>query len=33
MCLLDSSLADLVKAGTISKEEALRNCEDPRHFS
>jgi twitching motility protein PilT len=33
MCLLDSSLADLVKAGTISKDEALRNCEDPRPFS
>lgn len=33
MCLLDGSLTDLVKAGTISKEEALRNCEDPRRFA
>ena len=33
MCMLDGSLADLVKAGTISKEEALRNCEDPRRFA
>jgi twitching motility protein PilT len=33
MCLLDSSLVELVKAGTISKDEALRNCEDARRFS
>ncbi len=33
MCMLDGSLTDLVKAGTISKEEALRNCEDPRRFA
>ncbi len=33
MCMLDGSLTDLVKAGTISKQEALRNCEDPRRFA
>lgn len=32
MCLLDESLAKLVGDGTITKEEALRHCEDPRRF-
>ena len=32
MCLMDSSLLALVKSGTISKEEALKNCEDPKQF-
>ncbi|HXH27458.1 MAG TPA: type IV pilus twitching motility protein PilT, partial [Candidatus Polarisedimenticolia bacterium] len=33
MCLLDNSLADLVKGGAISRDEALRNCEDPKRFA
>ena len=33
MILLDNSLATLLKAGTISREEALRNCEDPKRFA
>jgi len=32
MILLDDSLADLVKAGAISKEVARRQCEDPKRF-
>jgi twitching motility protein PilT len=32
MCLLDSSLAELVKAGTITREEAARHAEDPARF-
>jgi len=32
MCLLDSSLEELVKAGTITKEEARRHCEDVKRF-
>ncbi len=32
MCMLDNSLAELVQAGTITKMEALRHCEDPRRF-
>ena len=32
MCLLDSSLEELVKAGTISVEEARRHCEEPKRF-
>jgi twitching motility protein PilT len=32
MCLLDDSLAKLVKDKVITKEEALRNCEDPRRI-
>jgi len=32
MILLDDSLADLVKAGVISKEVARRQCEDPKRF-
>jgi twitching motility protein PilT len=33
MCLLDDSLAKLVNDGTITKEEALRHCDDPRRFN
>jgi len=33
MCLLDNSLAALVKAGSITREEALRNCEDPKRLA
>jgi twitching motility protein PilT len=33
MCLLDASLADLVKSGTITREEAARNAEDPARFT
>ena len=32
MCLLDHSLAELVRSGAISKEEALRHCEDPKRL-
>ena len=32
MCLLDSSLAELVKSGAITREEAARNAEDPARF-
>lgn len=32
MCQLDDSLADLVKAGTVSKETARRFAEDPKPF-
>jgi twitching motility protein PilT len=32
MCLLDSSLEALVKQGVITKEEALRHCEEPQRF-
>ena len=32
MCLLDESLSKLVADGTITKEEALRHCDDPRRF-
>lgn len=32
MCLLDASLAELVKSGTITREEAARNAEDPARF-
>jgi twitching motility protein PilT len=33
MALLDDSLADLVKAGTVTREMARRFCEDPKRFS
>jgi len=33
MCLLDHSLASLLKAGTISRDEALRNCEETKRFA
>jgi len=32
MCLLDSSLEALLKQGVITKEEALRHCEEPKRF-
>jgi twitching motility protein PilT len=32
MCLMDDSLLDLVKSGTIRKEVAHRYCEDPKLF-
>jgi len=32
MCLLDASLEELVKAGTIQIDEARRNCEEPKRF-
>jgi twitching motility protein PilT len=32
MCLLDASLAELVKSGAITREEAARNAEDPGRF-
>ena len=32
MCLLDASLAELVKARTITREEALRHAEEPARF-
>jgi len=32
MCLLDDSLTKLVGNGTITKEEALRHCDDRRRF-
>ena len=33
MCLLDASLADLVKNRIITREEAARNAEDPAKFA
>ncbi|MEA2564298.1 MAG: twitching motility protein PilT [Acidobacteriota bacterium] len=33
MCLLDASLADLVKNKVITREEAMRNAEDPAKFA
>jgi twitching motility protein PilT len=33
MCLLDASLADLVKKKVITREEALRNADDPQKFT
>ena len=32
MCLLDASLEELVKSGTITKEEARHHCDDPKRF-
>jgi twitching motility protein PilT len=32
MCLLDASLTDLVKKGTITREEAARHADDPSKF-
>jgi twitching motility protein PilT len=32
MCLLDGSLAELVKNRTITREEALRHCDEPLRF-
>jgi twitching motility protein PilT len=33
MALLDDSLAELVKAGTVTKDVARRHCEDPKRFA
>jgi twitching motility protein PilT len=33
MCMLDSSLAELVKTGVITREEAQRNADDPQRFA
>jgi twitching motility protein PilT len=33
MCLMESALGVLVKAGTIAKDEALRHCEDPKRLA
>jgi len=33
MCLMESSLAALLKAGTITRDEALRHCEDPKRLA
>ena len=33
MVLLDNSLGDLVQSKTITREEALRNAEDPKRFA
>jgi twitching motility protein PilT len=33
MCLLDGSLAELVKAKVITREEAAKNAEDPQKFA
>ena len=30
MTLLDNSLAQLIRAGTITRDEALLHCEDPK---
>jgi twitching motility protein PilT len=32
MCLLDASLEELVKAGTITNDEARRHCEEAKRF-
>jgi twitching motility protein PilT len=32
MCLLDASLAELVKSGAITREEAARSSEEPARF-
>jgi polyhydroxyalkanoate synthesis regulator phasin len=32
MCLLDASLADLVKKGVITNEEAARHADEPAKF-
>ena len=32
MSLLDESLAQLVQAGTVDREEALRHCEDSKRI-
>jgi len=33
MCLLDASLADLLKKGVITREEALKHTDDPAKFA
>jgi twitching motility protein PilT len=32
MCLLDESLSQLVQKGLVTREEALRHCEDPKRI-
>ncbi len=32
MCQLDTSLSELIRAGTITRDEALRHCEDPKRI-
>ena len=32
MCLLDDSLASLVREGVVSREEALRHADDPKRI-
>ncbi|MFQ5513211.1 MAG: type IV pilus twitching motility protein PilT [Myxococcota bacterium] len=32
MCLLDASLAELVRTGVVTREEALRHCDDPKRI-
>jgi len=33
MCLLDASLTELVRQGTVTREEAMRHAEDPKRFA
>jgi Tfp pilus assembly ATPase PilU len=33
MRLFDDSLLELMRAGTISKETARKNCDDPKLFA
>jgi twitching motility protein PilT len=33
MCLLDDAIAQLVKAGTVAREDALRHCEDAKKLA
>ncbi len=33
MCLMENSLGALVKSGAISRDEALRHCEDPKRLA
>jgi twitching motility protein PilT len=33
MCMLDGSLADLVKSKVITRDEALRHCDEPQRFA
>jgi twitching motility protein PilT len=33
MCLLDDTIAQLVKAGTVTREEALRHCDDAKKLA
>ncbi len=33
MCLLDASLSNMVRSGTITKAEALEHAEDPKRFA
>ncbi|HSF39773.1 MAG TPA: type IV pili twitching motility protein PilT, partial [Thermoanaerobaculia bacterium] len=33
MCLLDSSLAELVKSRVITREEAMKQADEPQKFA